>query len=592
MAESESIDCPCSNITIMQLFHELKQKYPTVPDQIVSKIIQENFHDKSACETILRRESHNYLQSYPGALISGNPKDSLERGPLCNHCPGSRSSISSSSSSTTTTTTNSQQQTSESGDVTLPPSQCTMPNNRTQVLETSPNEESAFSNISDNGICLDKSSDNQRDENNQKQTVSNYKNKCASVHSPSPRQDVSTKIKRPVSLDDKMILPVGQLVEIAKQQRSEKEKAVINVNDKQTGEEKETGDPPRPENDSETSVETLTGNTSEEELKDTDDVKSSKSSAVINERTCERLTDKKENLPRSQSCVVPISQKDVGVRERENRRWSVEDGGSAVVSGVISRPGSSGSVPYQVAVQYTLQPVLPIPNTRTSDPPRPFTSVNLCLRPPSSEPQPPIEIQSGQSITYSTTSFDPNKGFQSQLQIRIGPELLSKQRERRDLLARELRREKEKLRRMKDEVRQMQDAIALKPSPDILPKLKAEIGRLRAECNRLTAAVDHYQDSQNNLPLGETDEEFYRNIYTGQRLQSEGHWSCHVCTFRNHPLLSVCEECEMPRLSLGTSTSDVASRFPNVFSNNNTSFCTGAGTSTSASLITAPLQER
>lgn len=74
-----------------------------------------------------------------------------------------------------------------------------------------------------------------------------------------------------------------------------------------------------------------------------------------------------------------------------------------------------------MAVQYTLQPVLPIPNTRTSDPPRPFTSVNLCLRPPSSEPQPPIEIQSGQSITYSTTSFDPNKGFQSQLQIRIGP---------------------------------------------------------------------------------------------------------------------------------------------------------------------------
>ena len=52
-------------------------------------------------------------------------------------------------------------------------------------------------------------------------------------------------------------------------------------------------------------------------------------------------------------------------------------------------------------------------------------------------------------------------------------------------------------------------------------QLKAEISRLRAECNQLTAAVDHYQDSQNNLPLGETDEEFYRNIYTGQRLQSE-----------------------------------------------------------------------
>lgn len=49
--------------------------------------------------------------------------------------------------------------------------------------------------------------------------------------------------------------------------------------------------------------------------------------------------------------------------------------------------------------------------------------------------------------------------------------LLEKQRERKDLLARELRKEKEKLRRMKDEVRQMQEAIAQKPSPHILPKV-------------------------------------------------------------------------------------------------------------------------
>lgn len=52
-------------------------------------------------------------------------------------------------------------------------------------------------------------------------------------------------------------------------------------------------------------------------------------------------------------------------------------------------------------------------------------------------------------------------------------------------------------------------------------QLKAEIVRLRAECERLTAAVDLYADNQNNLPLGETSEEFYRNIYTGQPLQSE-----------------------------------------------------------------------
>ncbi|CAG2054546.1 unnamed protein product, partial [Timema podura] len=54
--------------------------------------------------------------------------------------------------------------------------------------------------------------------------------------------------------------------------------------------------------------------------------------------------------------------------------------------------------------------------------PRSYTSVNLTLRPPSSEPQPPIDIHSaGTSLTYSTSSYDPQQGFQSQLQIRIGP---------------------------------------------------------------------------------------------------------------------------------------------------------------------------
>lgn len=52
---------------------------------------------------------------------------------------------------------------------------------------------------------------------------------------------------------------------------------------------------------------------------------------------------------------------------------------------------------------------------------RSYTSVSLTLRPPSSEPQPPIDIRSeGSSLTYSTSSLDP-RGFQSRLQISIGP---------------------------------------------------------------------------------------------------------------------------------------------------------------------------
>jgi len=32
-------ECHCSNITIMQLFHELKQQFPTLPDHVVSQCI-------------------------------------------------------------------------------------------------------------------------------------------------------------------------------------------------------------------------------------------------------------------------------------------------------------------------------------------------------------------------------------------------------------------------------------------------------------------------------------------------------------------------------------------------------------------------
>lgn len=52
---------------------------------------------------------------------------------------------------------------------------------------------------------------------------------------------------------------------------------------------------------------------------------------------------------------------------------------------------------------------------------RSFTSVSLTLRPPSSEPQAPIDIRSQRSsLTYSTSSSDP-RGFQSRVQISIGP---------------------------------------------------------------------------------------------------------------------------------------------------------------------------
>lgn len=168
------------------------------------------------------------------------------------------------------------------------------------------------------------------------------------------------------------------------------------------------------------------------------------------------------------------------------------------------------------------------------------------------------------------------------------PALLQEQVERKNKLERELRKEKDNLRTMQREVHEMRkdleqrqrrkQTMSLPIVSTVLQKvheLRVEIQRLQEECKKMTQEVDLNLDSR--VPLGETDEEFYKNIYTGQqgfilppssrppaprparRLQhgdsADGpHWICTQCTFQNHPLLDKCETCEMPRLLLGTDT--------------------------------------
>ncbi|KAJ9599457.1 hypothetical protein L9F63_010072, partial [Diploptera punctata] len=164
--------------------------------------------------------------------------------------------------------------------------------------------------------------------------------------------------------------------------------------------------------------------------------------------------------------------------------------------------------------------------------------------------------------------------------------LLLQQLERKNKLQRELCKEKENLRAMQREVQEMRkdleqrqrrkQTLSLPLVSTVLQRvqeLKVEISRLQDECKKMTQEVDLSMDAR--VPLGETDEEFYKNIYTGQRFilpsssqpppqrpdpgpgppgrgePAEGpHWTCSQCTFRNHPLLDKCETCEMPRIML------------------------------------------
>lgn len=49
-------DCSCTNISIMQLFHEMKQEFPTVPDHVVHQCVIDNCHNRPACIINLKQE--------------------------------------------------------------------------------------------------------------------------------------------------------------------------------------------------------------------------------------------------------------------------------------------------------------------------------------------------------------------------------------------------------------------------------------------------------------------------------------------------------------------------------------------------------
>lgn len=70
-----ALACPCTNISIMQLFHEMKQDFPKVPDTIVQQHVNENCHNRRACIDRLRQETFTSTPTttmYPSKLIHSN----------------------------------------------------------------------------------------------------------------------------------------------------------------------------------------------------------------------------------------------------------------------------------------------------------------------------------------------------------------------------------------------------------------------------------------------------------------------------------------------------------------------------------------
>lgn len=67
--------CSCTNISIMQLFHEMKQEFPKVPDQLVQQLVTDHCHNRRACIDQLRQAATSTTPTntmYPSKSIHNN----------------------------------------------------------------------------------------------------------------------------------------------------------------------------------------------------------------------------------------------------------------------------------------------------------------------------------------------------------------------------------------------------------------------------------------------------------------------------------------------------------------------------------------
>ncbi|XP_033149113.1 ataxin-2 homolog [Drosophila busckii] len=65
-------NCSCTNISIMHLFHEMKQEFPTLPDALVTQCVNENCHQRENCIQMLKKElvlHPSPVQSYPAKVL-------------------------------------------------------------------------------------------------------------------------------------------------------------------------------------------------------------------------------------------------------------------------------------------------------------------------------------------------------------------------------------------------------------------------------------------------------------------------------------------------------------------------------------------
>ncbi|CAH0725530.1 unnamed protein product, partial [Brenthis ino] len=526
--------CACTNISLMQLFHELKQKFPGVPDHVVSNTIELYCHDKKACETHLHSEvkaslTHAYHASSSAAArqlneLRVNPPIKCRNQPIVKHEIVKSIEVKS-------LTCQSPQKAVISTHNVIDEEKPKVNTDANQNLVESEADEttnnvalSPIAVINIDNLCAKYNAESPSDlelTNENKTEDQNTSQDIITSQDNSLERNNLKDLEQPESTNYK-ILKSNKI----KSNLHEKLDTLKDVKEKKTIKK----DQPPPAQEKPQRPNTLNF------------IKANPDIAF------------KENLkpaPESESCRTVSPAPSTQKPENKDQKPSAY------------RPDRPFPLNWSVNVNCHMD----LSHAYTDgdyENPRAITSVNLTVCTPTSNMASPVrdvreEENSGfeghVTVTVSPSTARPPRRrappppqtrIESPRPTRVAPDpptytydraLIERQKERLSRLATALAQEKGRLAQLN---RETQILSAPPPTPSVAQNLKEYVERLRDECDtmakRLEMGGNEADDSGN----------FYSNIYTGQRQPTS--WQCHMCTFRNHPLLDKCEECDMPRI--------------------------------------------
>ncbi|XP_047535153.1 uncharacterized protein LOC125069676 isoform X1 [Vanessa atalanta] len=531
--------CACTNISLMQLFHELKQKFPGVPDHVVSNTIELYCHDKKACETHLHKEvkaslTHAYHASSSAAArqlneLKVNPPIKCRNQPIIKHEAAKCTAIKS---------------------VT-----CQGPQKAVISTSSETEEEKPLKlNTDANQNVVENNTDDKINNISSPVTIINIDNCYAKYNAESPSDLELTNDKADKQSTFQECKQLEQGIDSEQPEstnykilKSTKIKANLNerldaskeVKEKKTIKKESPVKPPQEKPQRPNTLNFIKPNP---DIAFTDHLKQPEA------ESCRTVSP-------APSIQKPENKEQKSGNYRLDRGYPLNWSVNVNCHMDLSRAYSDGDY----------------------DSPRAITSVNLTVCTPTSNMASPVRdtreedgaFEGHVTVTVSPSTTRPPRRrappppmqkshLESPRPSRAAPEppglshdrsLIDRQKERLSRLASAVAQEKGRLAQLN---RETQILAAPPPTPSAAQRLKDYVERLRDECDTLAKRLE-MDGHARVMPVAEADDtsNFYSNIYTGQRQPTS--WQCHMCTFRNHPLLDKCEECDMPRIFVGTS---------------------------------------